>query len=90
MERRVAAEVFLRKGHMPLDCRKRDSMVQNSHSIGAKSVWWIEKDRKRRKKASVRSRALLQKNPGLMISSHADPCLTLEHEPKQRAAVLVA
>ena len=32
MERRVAAEVFLRKGHMPLDCRKRDSMVRNEQS----------------------------------------------------------
>jgi hypothetical protein len=27
IERRVAAEVFFRKGHMPLDWRKRDSMM---------------------------------------------------------------
>jgi hypothetical protein len=38
MERRVAAEVFLRKGHMPLDCRKRDSMVRNEQSKRCEKV----------------------------------------------------
>jgi hypothetical protein len=33
MERRVAAEVFLRKGHMPLDCRKSDSMMTSAATV---------------------------------------------------------